>query len=208
MRESQPTCREPLAVSFSDSPGVRKHGAWCSMASVQIDKLLQTVINLGASDLHITVGQPPVVRLDGHLRRLETKSLETEDTTALMKAITPERAQTELQEVGSTDFGMAFGDQARFRVAVFKQRGNVGIVCRRIPYKFLTFEQLGLPPAINGIITRPRGLFLVTGPTGSGKTTSLASMINWINENQDHHIITIEDPIEYYHHHKKSTICQ
>ena len=153
------------------------------MASVQIDKLLQTVINLGASDLHITVGQPPVVRLDGHMRRLETKSLEADDTTALMKSITPERCQTELQEVGSTDFGMAFGDQARFRVAVFKQRGHVGIVLRRIPYKFLTFEQLGLPPAINGIITRPRGLFLVTGPTGSGKTTSLASMINWLNEN-------------------------
>jgi len=178
------------------------------MASFQIDKLLQTVINLGCSDLHITVGQPPVVRLDGHMRRLETKSLEADDTTALMKAITPERCQTELQEVGSTDFGMAFGDQARFRVAVFKQRGNVGIVLRRIPFKFLTFEQLGLPAAINNIITRPRGLFLVTGPTGSGKTTSLASMINWINENQDHHIITIEDPIEYYHQHKKSTICQ
>jgi twitching motility protein PilT len=176
--------------------------------SLQIDKLLQTVINLGASDLHITVGQPPVVRLDGHMRRLETKSLEADDTASLMKSITPERAQTELQEVGSTDFGMAFGDQARFRVAVFKQRGNIGLVMRRIPYKFLTFEQLGLPAAINNIITRPRGLFLVTGPTGSGKTTSLASMINWMNENMDHHIITIEDPIEYYHQHKKSTICQ
>jgi twitching motility protein PilT len=93
-------------------------------------------------------------------------------------------------------------------VAVYKQRGNVGITLRRIPYKFLTFEQLGLPAAITNIITRPRGLFIVTGPTGSGKTTSLASMINWINENTDHHIITIEDPIEYYHQHKKSTICQ
>ena len=178
------------------------------MAVVQIDKLLQTVINLGAADLHITVGQPPVLRLDGHMRRLETKSLEAEDTVALMKSITPDRCQTELQEIGSTDFGFAFGDQARFRVAIFKQRGQVGMVLRRIPYKFLTFEQLGLPPAINNIITRPRGLFLVTGPTGSGKTTSLASMVNWMNENMDHHIITIEDPIEYYHQHKKSTICQ
>lgn len=175
---------------------------------VLIDKLLQTVINLGASDLHITVGQPPVVRLDGHLRRLETKVLESDDCTGLMKAITPERCQQELQEVGGTDFGFAFGDQARFRVAVFKQKGFVGIVLRRIPFKFLTFEELGLPPAIVGCITRPRGLFLVTGPTGSGKTTSLASMINWTNENYDHHIVTIEDPIEYYHKHKKSTICQ
>lgn len=178
------------------------------MGTVLIDKLLQTVVNLGASDLHITVGQPAVVRLDGHLRRLETKVLDPDDTTQLMKAVTPERCQTELQEVGGTDFGFAFGDQARFRVAVFKQRGNVGLVLRRIPYKFLTFEELGLPPAIRDCIQRPRGLFLVTGPTGSGKTTSLASMLNWLNELHDHHIITIEDPIEYYHQHKRSTICQ
>lgn len=178
------------------------------MGTVLIDKLLQTVINLGANDLHITTGQPPVVRLDGHMRRLETKVLDSDDTTQLMKSITPERCQQELQEVGGTDFGFAFGDQARFRVAVFKQRGHIGMVLRRIPFKFLTFEELGLPPAITHCITRPRGLFLVTGPTGSGKTTSLASMINWINEEHDHHIITIEDPIEYYHQHKKSTICQ
>jgi twitching motility protein PilT len=175
---------------------------------ILIDKLLQTVINLGASDLHIAVGQPPVLRLDGHMRRLDTKVLEADDAVALMKSITPERCQQELQEVGGTDFGFAFGDQARFRVAIFKQRGKVGMVLRRIPYKFLTFEELGLPAAVGNIIQRPRGLFLVTGPTGSGKTTSLASMINWINENMDHHIITVEDPIEYYHNHKKSTINQ
>jgi twitching motility protein PilT len=178
------------------------------MGTVLIDKLLQTVVNLGASDLHITVGQPPVVRLDGHMRRLETKVLEADDTTQLMKSITPERCQTELQEVGGTDFGFAFGDQARFRVAVFKQRGNIGMVLRRIPYKFLTFEELGVPPAIKECIERPRGLFLVTGPTGSGKSTSLASMINYLNETHDHHIITIEDPIEYYHKHKRSTVNQ
>ncbi|MGL4461794.1 MAG: type IV pilus twitching motility protein PilT [Planctomycetia bacterium] len=178
------------------------------MGTVLIDKLLQTVINLSANDLHITVGQPPVVRLDGHMRRLETKVLDNDDTTALMKSITPERCQQELQEVGGCDFGFAFGDQARFRVAVYKQRGCIGMVLRRIPYKFLTFEQLGLPPAVNYCVTRPRGLFLVTGPTGSGKSTSLASMINWLNENHDHHIITIEDPIEYYHKHKKSTLTQ
>ena len=178
------------------------------MGTVLIDKLLQTVINLGASDLHIAVGQPPVLRLDGRMRRLETKVLDADDATALMKAITPERCQQELQEVGGTDFGFAFGEQARFRVSVFKQRGHTGMVLRRIPYKFLTFEELGLPPAIRSIITRPRGLFLVTGPTGSGKTTSLASMINWLNENHDDHIITVEDPIEYYHEHKKSTVNQ
>lgn len=178
------------------------------MAFIQIDKLLETVVRERVSDLHITTGQPPVVRVGGRMVRLETKSLEPEDTVSLMKSITPERNQQELQEVGGTDFGFAFGDKARFRVAVFKQRGHIGMVLRRIPNEFLSFEQLGLPPVISELITRPRGLFLVTGPTGSGKTTSLASMINYINEHIDHHIITLEDPIEYYHEHKKSTINQ
>jgi len=178
------------------------------MASIQIDKLLETVVREKVSDLHITTGQPPVVRLGGRMQRLDTKSLEPEDTSALMKSITPERNQQELQEKGGTDFGFAFGDKARFRVAVFKQRGQIGMVLRRVPNEFLTFEQLGLPPIISELIVRPRGLFLVTGPTGSGKTTSLASMINYINEHEQHHIITLEDPIEYYHQHKKSTINQ
>ncbi|MGQ0636714.1 MAG: type IV pilus twitching motility protein PilT [Planctomycetaceae bacterium] len=176
--------------------------------TVQIDKLLQTVVNQKASDLHITSGQPPVLRLHGRMVRLETKVLEPEDCVALMKSITPERNQQELQEVGGTDFGFAFGDQARFRVAVFKQRGHISIVLRRIPNEFLTFEQLGLPPVVKDLISRPRGLFLVTGPTGSGKTTSLASMINHINDTEDLHIITMEDPIEYYHKHKRSTVNQ
>jgi twitching motility protein PilT len=176
--------------------------------TVQIDKLLQTVCNQKASDLHIASGQPPVLRLHGHLIRLETKSLEADDCVALMKSITPERNQQELQERGGTDFGFAFGDQARFRVAVFKQRGHIGMVLRRIPSEFLTFEQLGLPPVVKDLIRRPRGLFLVTGPTGSGKTTSLASMVNYLNDTVDHHIITMEDPIEYYHKHRKCTINQ
>ena len=175
---------------------------------IQIDKLLETVVRDGVSDLHITVGQPPVVRESGHMKRLNTKSLDKEDTTALMKSITPERNQQQLQERGGTDFGFAFGDKARFRVSVFKQRGMIGMVLRRIPNEFLTFEQLGLPPVVRELIQRPRGLFLVTGPTGSGKTTSLASMINWMNYNLDHHIITMEDPIEYHHDHNKSTINQ
>ncbi|MCA9007826.1 MAG: PilT/PilU family type 4a pilus ATPase, partial [Planctomycetaceae bacterium] len=178
------------------------------MATVQIDKLLETVVKEKVSDLHITTGQPPVVRVGGHMVRLETKSLEPDDTVALMKSITPERNQQELQEVGGTDFGFAFGEKARFRVSVFKQRGQIGMVLRRIPNEFLTFEQLGLPSVISDLLERPRGLFLVTGPTGSGKTTSLASMINHMNNTMDHHIITMEDPIEYYHKHNKSTINQ
>jgi twitching motility protein PilT len=176
--------------------------------NVLIDKLLATVISLKASDLHIAVGQPPVIRHHSRLRRLDTKSLEPDDTTALMKSITPDRCQQELQEKGGADFAIEFTDGYRFRVSIFKQRGNIGMVLRRIPSAFLTFEQIGMPDAVKRLITRPRGLLLVTGPTGSGKTTSLASMINFINENYDRHIITMEDPIEYYHKHKKSTVNQ
>ena len=176
--------------------------------NVLMEKLLETVYTLKASDLHITVGQPPVIRHHGRLRRLETKVLEPDDTMALMKSITPDRCQQELQERGGADFGFAYGEKCRFRVAVFKQKGNIGIVLRRIPSQFFTFEQIRMPDAIRRLITRPRGLLLVTGPTGSGKTTSLASMINFLNENYDRHIITIEDPIEYYHTHKKSTVNQ
>jgi twitching motility protein PilT len=176
--------------------------------SLLIDKLLHAVVRQGASDLHITVGQPPVIRHDGHLVRLKTKVLEPTDTVQLMKSITPDRCQQELQAVGGADFGFAFGELARFRVSIFKQRGNVAMVLRQIPAKLLTMEQLGLPAACERLIQRPRGLFLVTGPTGSGKSTSLASMINYLNETFDHHIITIEDPIEFFHPNKKSTVNQ
>ncbi|MEE9603885.1 MAG: type IV pilus twitching motility protein PilT [Thermoguttaceae bacterium] len=178
------------------------------MGTILIDKLLHTVVNRGASDLHITVGQPPVVRIDGHLSALETKVLEAEDTVALMKSIAPERCQQELQEVGGADFGFAFGELARFRVSIFKQRGNVAMVLRLIPVKLLNFKDLGTPPILAELCGRPRGMVLVTGPTGCGKTTTLAAMVDYINENFDHHIITIEDPIEFYHPHKKSTVNQ
>ncbi|MEM9082440.1 MAG: ATPase, T2SS/T4P/T4SS family, partial [Planctomycetota bacterium] len=172
------------------------------MSTMQIDRLLDTVILLSASDLHLTVGRKPTLRLHGGLKNLDTKVLESEDMVTLMKAITPERCQNELQEVGSCDFGMAFKDAGRFRVSVFRQRGDLAIVARRIPNTLLTFEQIGLPEMVRELIRRPRGMFLVTGPTGSGKTTSLATMIDYINTNFERHIITMEDPIEYYHYHK------
>lgn len=178
------------------------------MGTLLIDRLLATVVSRKASDLHLAVGQPPCLRLDGRLKRLETKVLEPEDTTALMKAITPERCQQELQQVGGCDFGFAFGDMARFRVSVFKQKGYVGMVLRQIPNKLLNFDQLGTPPALKDLIMRPRGLVLVTGPTGSGKSTTLAACIDHINDTVDHHIITIEDPIEFYHNHKRATVNQ
>ena len=178
------------------------------MATLQIDKLLNACIRQGASDIHITTGQPPTFRLHGRMRRLETKTLEPEDTVSLMKSIAPERCQRELQEAGTSDFGFAFGDAGRFRVSIFKQRGDIGMVLRLIPNDMLTPEQLGTPSVVKEIVMRPRGMFLVTGPTGSGKSTTLAGLVNFLNETVDHHIITIEDPIEFYHYHKKSVINQ
>lgn len=178
------------------------------MATVLIDKLLQAAVKQGASDIHIVVGQPPVFRLHGRMRKLETKVLEPEDSMALMKSIAPDRCQRELQESGSSDFGFAFGGLARFRVSIFKQRGNISMVLRQIPNDKLTPEQLGLAQSVVEMVQRPRGLVLVTGPTGSGKSTTLASLINFLNETHDHHIITIEDPIEFYHDHIKSTVNQ
>ena len=178
------------------------------MSTIQIDRLLDTTIKQKASDIHLTVGKVPTLRMRGRLLELKTKTLEPSDTMALMKSIAPEKAQVELQEEGSTDFAFAYGDRARFRVAVFHVKGNIAIVLRQIPTQLLTFDQIGLPPIVAELCRRPQGLFLVTGPTGSGKTTTLASMINYINETMDRHIITIEDPIEYYHHHKKSIVNQ
>ncbi len=178
------------------------------MSTVNMDRLLQACVTMGASDIHLTVSRPPVLRIDGSLRSLETKVLEPDDTAALMRAITPDRNQQELQEEGGTDFGFAFGDKGRFRVSVFRQKGSLALVLRLIPSKMLTFEEIGLPKICQALCRRPRGLFLVTGPTGCGKTTTLATMINYINENFDRHIITVEEPIEYYHTHKKSIINQ
>ncbi len=178
------------------------------MATVNMDRLLQACVSQGASDIHLVVGRSPVLRIDGRLRPLETKVLEPDDTAALMKSITPERNQQELQEEGGTDYGFAFGDEGRFRVSVFRQKGNITLVLRLIPSKIMTFEEIGLPKICAALCRRPRGLFLVTGPTGCGKTTTLACMVNYINENFDRHIITVEEPIEYYHSHKKSIINQ
>lgn len=179
------------------------------MATVHIDRLLETCVRVNASDIHLHVGRPPVLRIDGRLRSLETKVLEPDDTVALMKSVTPERNQQELQEEGGTDFGFAFGDKGRFRVSVFRQKGNISMVLRLIPSRILTFEEIGLPPIVRSLCRRPRGLFLVTGPTGSGKTTTLATMLDYVNRQVgDRHIITVEDPIEYYHSHLKCCFTQ
>ena len=179
-----------------------------SGSTVQIDRLLDVMVKQDASDLHITVGRPPTVRMNGRLRNLQTKILDPDDTMALMKSITPEKNQAEFQEQGGTDFGFSFSEAARFRVSVFRQKSFVAMVLRLIPNRILTFEQIGLPPISRELIKRPRGLFLVTGPTGSGKTTTIATMVDYVNSNFEKHIVTVEDPIEYYHVHKRSIVNQ
>jgi twitching motility protein PilT len=177
--------------------------------SYSMSDLLQLVVSEGASDLHIRVNAPPVIRVHGVLHRVEGPPLKAEDTEELMRSITSEDHIQQVRERGGADLGFAFGDMARFRVSVFKEKGNFGIVARQIPSKLLTMEQIGLPPSVRELLYKPRGLVLVTGPTGSGKSTTLASMIDIINiEREDAHIITIEDPIEYYHTHKKALITQ
>ena len=171
--------------------------------------LLQLVVSEGASDLHIRVGTSPTIRVHGILHRVEGPALTPESAEELMRSISSEEHIQQVRERGGADFAFAFGDAARFRVSVFKEKGFFGLVLRQIPSKMLTFEQIGLPESVKELLFKPRGLILVTGPTGSGKTTTLASLLNIVNETREEvHLITIEDPIEYYHKQKKALITQ
>ncbi len=175
---------------------------------MEINQLLQICIERNASDIHLTVGKPPTLRVDGMLDSLDYAPLTASDTENLIKSITSERYLQRIQKFGGADFGLSFSDVARFRVSVYKQKGYWGTSLRLIPSRIFTFEEIGLPITTKDLLYRPRGLMLVTGPTGSGKTTTLAAMTDYINANRDAHIITIEDPIEYYHEHKKGIITQ
>ena len=177
-------------------------------SDVAISDLLQLVVDEGASDLHLAVGVQPILRVHGNLQPLDSEPLRPEDTERFMKSITSEEHQQKVREIGGTDFGFGFGSVARFRVSVLRQKGVLGMVLRLIPSKMLSLADIGLPPEIKDLLYRPRGIILVTGPTGSGKSTTLASMINIVNIERDCHIITIEDPIEYYHTHNKSVVTQ
>ncbi len=177
--------------------------------SYSMSDLLHLVVSEGASDLHLRVGTAPAIRQHGVLHRVEGPALTQDDTEELMRSITSEDHIRQVREKGGADFGFAFGDMARFRVSVFKEKGNFGLVLRQIPSTLLSLEKIGLPPSVRELLYKPRGLVLVTGPTGSGKSTTLASMINVLNEERDDaHIITVEDPIEFYHTHKKSVVTQ
>ena len=171
-------------------------------------QLMEAACDFGASDLHLAVGDPPVLRVHGDLQPLDMPVLEPEDTELLMRTICTEAQMESVQNNGGADFGLPFEDRARFRVSVFKQKGRIGLVLRQIPNEMIPLKKIGLPEEINELLYKPRGLILVTGPTGSGKTTTLTSMLDFINVNRACHIITIEDPIEFYHTHKKSVVTQ
>ena len=175
----------------------------------RIEVLLEEVVRKKASDLHIQVGIPPMLRVDGALIAVHGSEVLNEETVeALVFSILDEDQKQILLKDKEFDFSFAFGDIGRFRVNAFHERGNIAAAMRLIPNEILTIENLGLPPIVNKFTEYPRGLVLVTGPTGSGKSTTLASMIHKINNERASHIITIEDPIEYTHRSKKSIIVQ
>jgi pilus retraction protein PilT len=176
--------------------------------SYEMNDLLELVVEQNASDLHCQVGQPPTLRIGGSMVPIEGPDLTPIDTEKLMLSITPDAHQQNVKLNGGTDFGFAYLDKARFRVSILKSKGNYGLVLRQIPNRMFGLRDIGLPDKIKQLLYLPRGLILVTGPTGSGKSTTLASMINYINEHREGHIITIEDPIEYYHPHKRCIVTQ
>lgn len=176
---------------------------------LRIENLLEQVVKKEASDLHLQVGLPPMLRIDGKLKEVPaTKPLNEEQTESLIFSILDEDQKQILLKDKEFDFSFAFGDLARFRANAFHERGNIALALRLIPTEIRTIEQLGLPSVIKEMTEYPRGLVLVTGPTGSGKSTTLAAMVDRINNNQSKHIITIEDPIEYVHKNKKSILTQ
>ena len=170
--------------------------------------LLEQGIRLNASDIHITVGTNPVARVKGGFVKLSEQILTSEVTMQMAKDIAGESMFKVIEEHGEADFSASLKTGERFRVNAYRQKGNYAIAIRTITAEIPTFEKLGLPESIKSFTEKHKGLVLVTGPTGSGKSTTLASMINIINEKQQKHIITLEDPIEYVHHHKQSLVNQ
>jgi len=173
-----------------------------------LHQLLKAMVEKGASDLHITTGSPPQLRIDGRLVPLKTPPLTAVETKQLCYSILADAQKHKFEEENELDLSFGVKGLSRFRANVFMQRGAVAAAFRTIPFKILTFQELGLPPIITELSNKPRGLVLVTGPTGSGKSTTLASIIDKINTERHEHIVTIEDPIEYLHPHKNCVVNQ
>ncbi len=177
-------------------------------AVLDLDRLLAYAVERGASDVHIKVGSPPFIRIDGRLERIDHQDVSPVETERIAFAIMPKQRAEEFLATSDADFAYSVSGLGRFRVNVMRQRGSVGLVLRRVQSDIPSFEQLGLPPVVRKLAEHERGLVLVTGPTGSGKTTTLGSMIDYINETQKKHIVTIEDPIEILHADKASIVNQ
>jgi twitching motility protein PilT len=173
-----------------------------------LPELLKTTVEMEGSDLHLSIGTPPQVRVHGHLKRLSFPELAPADTKALAYSVLTDAQKKRFEESMELDFSFGIRGIARFRCNMFNQKGAVGAVYRQIPERIRPFEELGLPMVISKLAERPRGLVLVTGPTGSGKSTTLAAMIDKINTERHDHILTIEDPIEYLHQHKGCLVNQ
>src|SRR6188474_2467596 len=173
-----------------------------------LPELLKTTVELDGSDLHIATNSPPQVRVNGHLQRLQMPEMTPSDTKSLVYSVLTDAQKKRFEESNELDFSFGIKGLARFRCNVFSQRGAVGAVYRLIPEKIRSFGDLGLPQVLASLAERPRGLVLVTGPTGSGKSTTLAAMIDKINSERRDHILTIEDPIEYIHQHKGCLVNQ
>jgi twitching motility protein PilT len=176
--------------------------------AVSLHQLLKTMLEMGGSDLHVTNNSPPQIRVDGKLRPLDMPPLTTVETKQLAYSVLTDNQKHRFEENLELDFSFGIKNLARFRANVFMQRGSVAAVYRTIPYEIKGFKELGLPPVVSQICEKPRGLVLVTGPTGSGKSTTLAAMLDKINKERHEHIITIEDPIEYLHNHQKCLVNQ
>jgi len=175
---------------------------------VNVDTLLRLMFEKNASDLHITAGAPPMLRIDGVITATEYEKLRPEVTQQLIYSILTDEQKEKFEKDNELDISFGVEGVGRVRMNVFQQRGSIASVMRNIPSKIRTFDDLKLPPVIKDLVKLPKGLVLVTGPTGSGKSTTLAAMLDWINTNLPHHIITIEDPIEYVHAHKACIVNQ
>ncbi len=175
---------------------------------VDIHRLLQTMVEKGASDLHLTAESPPALRINGSLYPLRTRPLQGREIEQIAYSVLNEKQKKQFEEINEVDLSFRWKGSSRFRANFFKQRGQVAGAIRMIPHETLPLDALGLPKSVSALIDKPNGLLLVTGPTGSGKSTTLASIIDAINLKHRHHIITIEDPIEFVHSHKKSIVNQ
>jgi twitching motility protein PilT len=176
---------------------------------LSLSDLLKKLIEMGGSDLHLTTNTPPQVRVDGHLRPVEgVRTLGSADTKSLAYSVLTDAQKHRFEEALELDFSFGVRGLSRFRANLFNQRGAVGAVFRAIPYEIKSFDDLGLPPVVSSLCDKPRGLILVTGPTGSGKSTTLAAMLDKVNRERHEHIVTIEDPIEFLHAHKSCIVNQ